>query len=154
MNTEEKRSVAAGHDLTRWKTRPPVIFVIGFFLFMAVMFIVLAVLTSSWTHGIWSPHGPLTGPPSGPGWNGSAPQLQTDPLADLQRLQTQEYQQLHSTKWTDDGHSYATIPIEKAMALIASADAEHRLDQLLPPPKSATPLDLQNQKSTEAPKSP
>jgi hypothetical protein len=154
MKTEERRGLAAGHDLTRWKLRPFVWLVAGFFIFMGVMFVVLAGLTKSWTHGTSTPASPPAGPQSNPDWNTSAPQLQTDALADLHHLQRQEYERLHATKWTDDTHAYATIPIEKAMDLIATAEAEHRLDQILPPPKPATPLELQNQKITEAPNSP
>jgi len=141
-------------EITHWPMRPFVILVAGFFAFLAIMFLVLGGLTARWTHGTWPPNQPASGAESTPGWNSSAPQLQPDPAADLSRYQKHEYEQLHTTRWTDDTHAYAAIPVDRAMELIAEASAQHRLDQLLPPPKPATPIDLQDQKSTEAPKSP
>jgi len=145
---------APRHEVTPWKPRPFVLLSAGFYVFMAVMFLVLARLTISWTHGVWPPRAPVPPAQSAPGWNSSPPQLQTDAAGDLQRWQQYEYQLLHTTRWTDDTHRYATIPIEKAMDLVANAAAGHRLDQLLPAPQPATPIELQNQKSAEAPKTP
>ena len=141
-------------EITHWPLRPFVILVVGFFAFLAIMFLVLGGLTMRWTHGTWPPQQATPGAESTPGWNTTAPQLQPNPAADLARYQKREYEHLHTTRWTDDTHAYATIPVDRAMELIAEASAQHRLDQVLPPPKPATPLDLQNQKSTEAPKNP
>ncbi len=141
-------------EITHWPLRPFVILVAGFFAFLAIMFLVLGGLTARWTHGAWPPHQHISSVQSTPGWNTTAPQLQPDPATDLSRYQKHEYDQLHATHWTDNTHTYAAIPLDRAMELIAEAGAQNRLDQLLPPPKAATPLDLQNQKSTEAPKSP
>ncbi len=148
------REPAARHEVTPWKSRPFVLLSSGFYVFMTLMFLVMAGLTIYWTHGVWPSRAPVPAAQSGPGWNASPSQLQTDAAGDLQRWQQHEYQQLHTAKWTDDSHTYATIPIEKAMDLVANASAGHRLDQLLPAPQAATPLELQNQKSAEAPKTP
>jgi hypothetical protein len=141
-------------EITHWPLRPFVILVAGFFAFLAIMFLVLGGLTARWTHGTWPPSQATAGAESTPGWNSTAPQLQPDPAADLSRYQKHEYDQLHATHWTDNSHTYAVIPVDRAIDLITEASVRHRLDQLLPTAKSATPLDLQNQKSMEAPKSP
>jgi len=139
-------------EITHWPIRPFVTLVASFFAFMALMFAVLGGLTSDWTHHLWPPNGPVPDAQTSRGWNAAAPQVQPDPAADLTHWQQHEYEQLHTTKWNDDRHAYATIPIKRAMELVATASAAGRLDKVLPPPKPATPIDLQNQKATEASK--
>lgn len=141
-------------EVTHWPLRPFVMLVTGFFVFMALMFAVLGSLTKSWTHGVWPPNGPVPSAQASPGWNTAAPQVQPDPSADLALWQQHEYEQLNSTRWNDHQHAYATIPIDKAMDLVAASSAAGQLDKVLPAPKPATPIDLQNQKAGEAPKSP
>ncbi len=46
-----------------------------------------------------------------------APQLQSDPVADLARQYARENRLLHSYGWTSADHSTARIPIDRAMAL-------------------------------------
>jgi len=50
-----------------------------------------------------------------------APQLQTDPKADLMALQAQAARRLHSYGWVDRAHGRIHMPIEAAMAGIAGA---------------------------------
>ena len=47
-----------------------------------------------------------------------APNLQADPLAELARLRAAEAKLLGSYGWTDDAHTRARIPIDRARALI------------------------------------
>jgi hypothetical protein len=146
MSDEKPRiDEGAGHEITTWRARPFVIGVVSFFLFMALMFVILGALTRSWSHHAWPLRGPISGPQADARWNRTAPQLQANPDLDLQTLQKAEYERLHATRWTDQTHAYACIPIEQAMALVAQAAAEHR--QILSAPKPATPIDLQNPKA-------
>ena len=48
-----------------------------------------------------------------------APQLQTDPAADMQAFLAREQQVLHATGWVDRAHGIAHIPIEAAMQEVA-----------------------------------
>ncbi len=45
------------------------------------------------------------------------PRLQPHPRVDLARLRAQKHDALESYAWTDTAHTYARIPIERAMAL-------------------------------------
>jgi hypothetical protein len=123
------------YEVTIWRGRP---FLIGAVCFFAFMGIVLAVVE------------PFKSPAADAGWNTDGPQLQTDAAGDLQILRQNEYKHLHTTAWADDSHTYAIVPIEQAMALLANAEANHQTNQLLPPTRPMTPIDLQNQKSGEA----
>ena len=150
MNPETEQSRPLGHEVTHWHARPFILGIIYFLVFMGLVFLIVGGLTTSWSHHVWPPSGPVTGPQTTPGWNNTPPQLQINAPRDLQHLRQLEDQRLHSVKWTDDTHAFATIPIEQAMALVAQADAKHQLTQLLPAPQPATPEQLQNQKSGAA----
>jgi len=133
------------HEVTNWKSRP---FLIGFgcFAFMLVLYTVMGGLTKNWSHGFWPQRQTPESPEAITGWNDEAPQLQTDASHDLAEVKKGEQAHLHAVKWSDASHSYATIPIERAMELYAHAEAYHQA--VLPPVVPATPIDLQNQKSS------
>ena len=150
MNPETDKPVSSGHEITQWHARPFIIGVVSFFIFMGLVYIIVGALTVSWSHRDWPPSGPVTGPQTTSGWNKAPPQLQVNAPLDLQHLRELENQRLHAIKWTDDRHAFATLPIEQAMTLLAQADADHHLNQLLPAPVPATPEQLQKQKSGEA----
>jgi hypothetical protein len=143
-----------GHEVTTWRARPFLLLLAGFVVLMGIIYFVVGGLTVSWTHHVWPPQGPVLPPETSAGWNDNPPQLQTHAALDLQHLRDLEFRHLHTTNWTDSSRSYAEIPIERAMELLTQAQAENRLNQVLPPVKPATPIDLQKQKSAEAPKSP
>lgn len=146
-----EKPVSPGHEITNWRTRPFIIGIICFLIFMVIIYMSVGAFTASWSFHTWPPRGPVAGPQATQGWNNAAPQLQVNAPMDLQHLREQEDQRLHAVNWTDDNHNFATIPIEQAMALLAQADANHQLNQLLPAPIPATPEQLQKQKSGEAP---
>ena len=148
------KSMEEGHEITTWKARPFVLLLAGFSVLIVLADFVLGGLTARWSHHDWPPAGPVVPPQATPGWNDGPPQLQTDAALDLQQLRALEFEHLHTTRWSDISHAYASIPIERAMQILAQAQAENRLNQVLPTPKPATPIDLQNQKSTEAPHAP
>ena len=135
------------HEITPWRARPFLIGAISFFAFMDLVFVIVGGLTATWTHHTWPLHAPVRDPESDPNWNRVTPQLQVHAAVDLRRLRQTEYQNLHAVKWTDETHTFASIPIEQAMALLAQAQTAAQLNQLLPPPKPATPIELQDQKS-------
>lgn len=157
MKPQMPNTPAPGHEVTQWRSRPFIIGVFCFFLLMGVILFVVGGLTVSWTHQSWPPTGPVAGPQSDSRWNNKAPQLQINGDVDLAHLRQREYQRLHTVNWTDDSCTYASIPIDRAMSLMVQAEANHQLNQLLPEPKPATSIELQNQKSgtvAPAPKSP
>lgn len=128
-------------------------FMIGVWVFFGTLTLILIVvwqLAHIWTHGGRAFRIAPAPPTADTRWATQPPQLQIDPAADLQKLRKIEYQRLHTARWLDDSHSYATIPIETAMQLLESATAPGQINTLLPPPQPATPLDLQNQKSRAA----
>lgn len=147
-------SSSYNHGVTAGQAKPFLIGIFGFFLFMGLILAIVAGLTMSWTHGTWPPSGPFRGPQSNPRWNNAAPQLQVDATLDLQHLRQEEYQRLHTVRWMDNAHTYASIPIDRAIDLLAQAQTNHQLQQLLPEAKPATPEELQNQKSREMPQTP
>jgi hypothetical protein len=144
----------SGHEITTWKARPFLILLAAFFVLMAIIYFAVGGLAISWTHHVWPPQGPVLPPEASAGWNDNPPQLQTRASVDLEHLRDLEFRNLHATTWTDSSRTYAKIPIERAMELMTQAQAENRLDQILPRVKPATPIELQSQKSTEAPKTP
>jgi hypothetical protein len=147
---EPTENKSANREVTTWRARPFFIGIIAFYSFMAALLIVVGGLTVSWTHQTWPPRGPVEGPAARSGWNTTSPQLEIRPVQDLQAVRKSAYAKLHTIQWTDDSRSFAAIPIERAMTLLTEAQANHQLNTLLPEPKAATPLELQNQKSTEA----
>jgi hypothetical protein len=140
---------SAKREISVWRARPFIIGVICFFAFMAILLTVVGGLTVSWTNHTWPPHSPVENPASTSGWNTTAPQLETKPIQDLQAVRKAEYDKLHATRWTDNTRTFAAIPIERAMTLLAEAQANNQLNKVLPESKPATPVELQNQKGTE-----
>jgi hypothetical protein len=128
----------------------------GLFVLLAVVFGVVWILVQKWTDEPWPQPAPPAPPSATARWNDLPPQLQIAPGTDLVHLRQVEHARLHAVRWTDDSHTYATIPIEETMKLMGEAAAKGQLATLLPPPQPATPLDLQNQKSgaVAAPASP
>jgi hypothetical protein len=138
------------YEKTHLKGRPFLIGAACFFVFAALLYVLIAVLLQHWSREPW----PLRQPPAAPGldsrWDDRAPQLQVDPAVDLATLRAAENQHLHALHWNDATHAYATIPIEDAMKLVAETAAKNQLNTLLPAPQPATPIQLQEQKSREA----
>lgn len=129
--------------------RPFVIGAIAFFILMLVLYAVVWGLLDHWMEHAW-PYRESPSPPFAESrWNTQAPQVQADPGPDLARLRQVEYRRLHTQRWIDASHAYASIPIEDAMKLLAQAAAVGQLTTVLPAPQPATPLQLQDQKSRE-----
>ena len=149
-NPEPSRNHSPGHEITPWRARPFLIGALSFLLFMGIVFVVVDALTMSWSHHAWPPRGPVVGPEPDPAWNKTSPQLQIDAPRDLQSVREAEERHLQALRWTDASHTYAAIPIAEAMNLLADAQARHQPNTVLPAPKPATPVELQDQKSTEA----
>jgi len=134
-------------ERTHWRGKPALISVVAFFATLVLLLVICGALTGWWTGGKFPAQGPDRGATADPAWDKGPPQLQTHPDVDLAVVRKEEYQNLHTVRWTDAGHTYATIPIEDAMSMLAQAAAAGQTGQLLPAPKSATPVDLQVQKS-------
>lgn len=133
------------HEITEWKSRPVLVGLGCFVVFMIVLYVVMGALAKDWSHGFWPQRRALAVPESIAGWNDVAPQLQTDAAHDLAEVKKTEQLHLHATKWSDAARGYATIPIDRAMDLYAQSSANHQT--VLPPVVPATPIDLQDQKS-------
>lgn len=105
--------------------RPVLVTVIGFLVFVAVSLAGLRVYYA------WDVHGPVVTPqrPFAP------PRLQTDPVGDLHRFETEQRGRLDGYAWADRDRGLVRIPIERAMDLIAArgADAYAPLDPPAPP---------------------
>ncbi len=91
----------------------------GFLLFVAIGMAVLATFYHQKT-GAYRVAPPVAFP---------APQLQTDPAADLRKLQTAQRAELARNDWADPGHTLRRIPIEHAMSIIAARGA-HAYDPI------------------------
>ncbi len=148
MKMETPRPNSPGHEITPWRAKPFVIGIVSFFIFMGLIFVILRWLTVSWTHHRWPKEILINAPQTDPRWNDHVPQLQVNAQMDLIHLRQVEYENLHTVRWTDPAHTYAAIPIQRAMIMLVQATANHRVNQLLPEPKPASPIDLQNQKSS------
>jgi hypothetical protein len=139
-----------GREVTHWRGKPALISAISFFAVMGLILLLCGGLTRWWTNGDLPKRTADLGATSDPAWNNTPPQLQTHAATDLADLRAAQYQRLHTLRWTDSSHAYATISIDDAMSLMTQAAANNQLDQLLPAPKPATPIDLQVQKAGAA----
>ena len=81
--------------------------------------------------------GPLCGAPAVP-----APELQTSPLSDLEKLQSAQLARIERYGWVDQSKGLLRIPIGRAMEIVASkgAAALEPLEQAPSPQQSAAEL--------------
>ncbi len=86
---------------------------LGFLLFVAIG---MAILAGIYGHrlGDYRPPPPAAFP---------APELQTNPVADLRQLQEEQRARLEQNGWADQGRGLRLIPIERAMDLTAARGA-------------------------------
>ena len=89
--------------------------------------------------GFWAQHRASVGghaPPMAPAANSlpPAPRLQVRPAVDLQHLRAYEDSQLHSYGWADRQKGIVTIPVDRAMQILASRG--------IPPQKAPASLKL------------
>ena len=90
-------------------------FSLGVAVMVAASAIVVGFIMHFW--GIWPDVGASA--IAAPGRMGvSAPQLQTTPAADLQRIRTHEDRILNSYAWSDRQTGVVRIPVERAMELL------------------------------------
>jgi hypothetical protein len=87
---------------------------LGFLLFVAIGMAILAGVYG-YRLGGYRPAPPAAFP---------APELQTNPLADLRRLQDEQRARLAQDGWADQSRGLRLIPIERAMDLIAARGAQ------------------------------
>jgi hypothetical protein len=78
----------------------------------------------------------VTGPIYRPPQPQPAPGLQSDPAAELARVQQAQREKLGSYAWVDRQKGTVRIPIDRAMALVVARGA-HGYDPLDPPPPGA-----------------
>ena len=76
-----------------------------------------------------------------------APQLQTNPQADLEKLRAEEESKLNGYSWVDRQTGVVRIPIERAMELIARRGLPVR-GSGTPDASGVTPIDMQREKAT------
>ncbi len=71
-----------------------------------------------------------------------APELQTTPLSDLEKLQSAQLARIERYGWIDQSKGLLRIPIKRAMEIVASkgAAALEPLEQVPSPPQSAAEL--------------
>ena len=62
-----------------------------------------------------------------------APQLQPDPVTDLNKFRTMQEEQLNSYCWVDQKNGVAHIPIERAMEIVLQRGLPVRPQPMLPP---------------------
>jgi hypothetical protein len=83
-------------------------------IFLAVTFVVLAAIYFSIV--------PQT--PSPPPKTFPTPRLRADPDGELKRLMAEQRQQLTGYRWANPEHTLMSIPIERAMDLVAQRGAD------------------------------
>ncbi len=89
--------------------------------------------------GFWAQHRASVSPPA-PALAGqrnqlpSSPRLQVTPKVDLRELRARDESQLHTYGWVDRQHGVITIPIDRAMQLLA--------ERGIPPQKAPAELKL------------
>lgn len=148
--SEPQKEMPSRYEKPSLEGKPFVIGAICFFVLMLAIFGVAWGLLRHWSNKPWPRHGPPASPLADTRWKLKAPQIQIDPAIDLKNLRQSEARRLHTLRWNDASHAYATIPIEAAMKLLSDAAAKNQLTTVLPAPQPATPVQLQDQKSREA----
>jgi len=83
------------------------------FGFLAFVAIGMGVLAAFYGHKVGTYHMPAPAP-------FPAPQLQTDPAADFDKVEAAQRAELEREGWSDEAHGLRRIRIERAMALIAA----------------------------------
>ncbi|MEZ5786447.1 MAG: hypothetical protein R3D62_08230 [Xanthobacteraceae bacterium] len=101
---------APAHETPQVRARAVLLTVAGLFLLVAGSLAGLYFYFGWVVHG--STHPPASAFP--------APQLQTDPGADLRRLEAAQRARLSDYAWIDRSRGIIRVPIERAMALIAA----------------------------------
>ncbi len=110
--------------------RPVLYVAIGFLMFVGVC---LAGIFYYYSDVVGARKAPKPGP-------FPAPQLQRTPLADLEKVQKSQEEQLNGYAWVDKDRGIVRVPIERAMQIVASKGeaAFGPLDDLIKaPPQNA-----------------
>lgn len=111
-------------------TRPVLVIALGFLGFVALSLMALR------TYYAWSVREPVVSPPRA----FAQPQLQSNPRADLARLQTEQAGRLQGYAWVDRADGVARIPIERAMQLLSErGERAYAPLESVPPPAEAAP---------------
>jgi hypothetical protein len=144
-----REKMPSHYEKSHLSGRPFIIGVVAFFILITGIFTTVWGLVEHWSGQTWPHRAPPAPPSATAGWDTRVPQIQIDPDIDLANLRQLEFRRLHAPYWTDASHTFATIPIEDAMNLLANAAAKGQLLAVLPAPQPATPVQLQDQKSRE-----
>jgi hypothetical protein len=91
----------------------------------AAVILIIAGIRSAMVHWITAEHAALV---ARPGSIPPVPRLQPDPGSDLEAFRAEKHALLSEWKWTDSSHTFARIPIERAMSLYvqgARAASQH-----------------------------
>ncbi|MGA7804052.1 hypothetical protein [Bradyrhizobium sp.] len=67
------------------------------------------------------------------------PRVDTGQIAELHRIESAQRSKLESWGWTNDQHTLATIPIERAMQLLAGKGSDAYAPLLAPQPALSAP---------------
>jgi len=119
---------AAHTEPDRIRAMPILATTIGFVIFAGIcVWLLLAYYNSIVGPGLYVP------PRSFP-----APQLQTSPLSDLEKLESAQRARIERYGWIDQSKGILRVPIQRAMEIVASKGGQ-ALAPLAPPPRPPTP---------------
>ncbi len=149
---EEFKNPEVSYERRDLSARAVFMFVVGLAMVIVVAGLILWGMFRSFGHGNVTPQphstaistAPKALPAGGdPAENFPPPQLQPDPIADLNKFRDEEVRMLNSYDWVDKNNGIVRIPIDRAMQLTAQRGLPVRVPgqpiPAVPPPPSGQP---------------